>query len=375
MNLYLLSFFAILWKSTLLNGSRSAANAFTPPASSRGIAIAARRVAIDSRWGRRTTDSLLITEGLGRPAIFYSTFQSQKFSHEIFFQNLDAIYTEASSTIRCPFIKRRVADAIDNVAMIVRFLIIRHKSLWSSSTPFLHNYLLDDDHPRSRRILGGTSSNNDHHDRDYMQAPGCKAAGRYIQIDQHTGKSVKHRNLPLETIKDVIIQDWSTHNDKGYYVTGKLNSTIYRDDCLFDGPDPDMPVKGLRKYLGAASHLFDASKSFATLMDVNIVQMEMVSHDNDFDDCYDNNHNDYKNKKRTKQAIEVKWRIEGVLMLPWRPKVKPWSGWTRYHLDADNLIEYHQEGWDISVLEAFVGTMFPTLADKIWKTPHEPGDA
>jgi hypothetical protein len=208
-----------------------------------------------------------------------------------------------------------------------------------------------------------------------MQAPGCKAAGRYIQIDQHTGKSVKHRNLPLETIKDVIIQDWSTHNDKGYYVTGKLNSTIYRDDCLFDGPDPDMPVKGLRKYLGAASHLFDASKSFATLMDVNIVQMEMVSHDNDFDDCYDNNHNDYKNKKRTKQAIEVKWRIEGVLMLPWRPKVKPWSGWTRYHLDADNLIEYHQEGWDISVLEAFVGTMFPTLADKIWKTPHEPGDA
>jgi hypothetical protein len=31
-------------------------------------------------------------------------------------------------------------------------------------------------------------------------------------------------------------------NGKGYYVTGRLSKPIYRDDCLFDGPDPDMCV-------------------------------------------------------------------------------------------------------------------------------------
>lgn len=253
------------------------------------------------------------------------------FSHETFFNNLDVIYTEASTSIRCPFIKRRVADTLDNIAMIVRFLIIRHKSLWPRNWMNLERQLLDDENQE-----------------DYMQVPGCKAAGRHIQIDHHTGKSVKNMNLPLDVIQNIIIQDWSTHNDKGYYVTGKLNSTIYRDDCYFDGPDPDMPVRGLRKYLGAASHLFDSNQSYAKLKDVNIIQLESAQ-----------------------QVIEVKWRMEGVLMLPWRPKVKPWSGWTRYHLDEHGLIEYHQEGWDISVMEAFVGTLFPTLGDKIWKSSFE----
>ena len=57
---------------------------------------------------------------------------------------------------------------------------------------------------------------------------------------------------------------------KGYYITGKLNTTIYRDDCWFDGPDPDMPVRGVRKYLNAASQLFDVSASTAELLSLEI---------------------------------------------------------------------------------------------------------
>ena len=237
------------------------------------------------------------------------------------FTDLDTIYTEASKTIKCPFFKRRVADTIDNIAMIVRFLIIRHKSLWSE---------LDIDIDLEKR----------------MEAPGCKAIGRFIQTDEN-GYSIKHRNLPLETIEQIIIEDWSLSNKKGYYITGKLNSTIYRDDCLFSGPDPDQPVRGLRKYLGAASNLFDSAKSYATLTDVRIVKDDGL----------------FRNSKET---VQVCWELKGVLMLPWRPKLKPFSGWTKYHLDDDGLIVHHEEGWNIGVVEVFIATILPELAETIW---------
>ena len=237
------------------------------------------------------------------------------------FTDLDTIYTEASKTIKCPFFKRRVADTIDNIAMIVRFLIIRHKSLWSE---------LDIDIDLEKR----------------MEAPGCKAIGRFIQTDEN-GYSIKHRNLPLETIEQIIIEDWSLSNKKGYYITGKLNSTIYRDDCLFSGPDPDQPVRGLRKYLGAASNLFDSANSYATLTDVRIVKD---------DDLFRN----------SKETVQVCWELKGVLMLPWRPKLKPFSGWTKYHFDDDGLIVHHEEGWNIGVVEVFIATILPELAETIW---------
>jgi hypothetical protein len=256
----------------------------------------------------------------------FTTNQPSLHNTPSIFNDLDAIYTEASTTIKCPFFKRRVADTIDNIAMIMRFLIIRHKSIWSG---------LDIDIDLE----------------EHMKAPGCKAIGKFIQTDED-GHSIKYKHLPLQTIQQIIIEDWSPSNNKGYYITGRLNSTIYRDDCLFSGPDPDQPVRGLRKYLGAASNLFDSSKSFAALTESTVV--------NDY------NKDDNASTGCDKKAIQVRWKIEGVLMLPWHPKVKPWSGWTKYHLDDDGLIAHHEEGWDISVLEAFVGTIFPEIGDRIW---------
>lgn len=284
-----------------------------------------------------------------------------------FFNDLDTIYTEASTTIKCPFFRRRIADTIDNVAMIMRFLIVRHKSLWPAFG-----------------IIDATDLG-----LNLLQVPGCKAMGKHIQIDEN-GKSVKHCHLPIETIRDVIVQDWRSDSDayayayamagtttnvkpcslnKGYYITGKLNSTIYTDDCMFDGPDPDMPVKGLRKYLGAASNLFDSNKSFATLLDIQIIDVSVNSDSNANSKANSNFWMQPKPRLRSQygnKVVEVKWRMEGVLMLPWRPRVKPWSGWTRYYLDDNGLIAYHEEGWDISVMEAFVGTILPELGAKIW---------
>ena len=145
-------------------------------------------------------------------------------------------------------------------------------------------------------------------------------------------------------------RDWtggSAGADKGYYITGKLDSTVYRDDCLFMGPDPDMPVRGLRKYLSAAAHLFDQRQSFAELRSIQYTE---------------------DGGQRGLGIVEVKWRLGGVIMLPWHPNVEPWTGWTKYHLDEEGLVFLHEEGWDISVWRAFMCTLFPqTRSWNGWK--------
>jgi len=176
--------------------------------------------------------------------------------------------------------------------------------------------------------------------------------GKHVTMNSD-GTVCKHRYLDIYTLCEIIRADWCPAETretrpeytvernpdyKGYYITGRLNSTIYRDDCLFDGPDPDMPVRGLRKYLSAASHLFDHKLSYAMLRSLQV-------------------------EGRT---IVARWELGGVLMLPWRPKVKSWTGCTIYHLDEEGLVAIHEEQWDISVYEAFVSTIWPSLGDFIW---------
>ena len=144
----------------------------------------------------------------------------------------------------------------------------------------------------------------------------------------------------MQYLLDTIRKDWRQDTNKGYYINGKLNTTIYRDDCVFDGPDPDMPVRGLRKYLNAAANLFDHSSSTAKLLSLQIVD---------------------------EQTIEARWELEGVLHLPWHPKLPVWTGKTTYHLDNEGLVQLHEESWDISVLQAFTETLLPKAANLIWK--------
>eukprot|EP00591_Stephanopyxis_turris_P008058 CAMPEP_0195530888 /NCGR_PEP_ID=MMETSP0794_2-20130614/33995_1 /TAXON_ID=515487 /ORGANISM="Stephanopyxis turris, Strain CCMP 815" /LENGTH=293 /DNA_ID=CAMNT_0040662503 /DNA_START=205 /DNA_END=1086 /DNA_ORIENTATION=- len=235
------------------------------------------------------------------------------------FDTLNQWYNEASR-IKCPFFRRRASDTIDNMAMLFRFLLIRHKSILN---PLL--------------FLDGEKSKEEFWFVGLPDCPGCQAVGKHVRKAED-GSILKMNNLPIEEVARLIRLDWSTHR---YYITGRLNSQIYRDDCLFDGPDPDMPVRGLRKYLAAASHLFDHNKSFAELTEMTIDEERAV--------------------------IEVRWKMGGVLMLPWRPHVKPWTGTTKYHLDRElGLVYLHQEEWDITVLEAFVCTVFPRIGEIIW---------
>ena len=181
-----------------------------------------------------------------------------------------------------------------------------------------------------------------------LSPPGCRAVGRHVLTDAD-GTVRKFRGLSLEDVAETIGTDWVggefPREGRGYYITGRLNSTVYTDDCLFDGPDPDMPVRGLRKYLSAASHLFDPKSSRADMLSI----------------LSEEGGGNMKNG-----VVAVQWRIGGTLMLPWRPTVKPWTGTTRYHLDDNMLVYYHEEEWDISAWEAFFCVVWPELGSRIW---------
>jgi hypothetical protein len=221
--------------------------------------------------------------------------------------HMDLWYSESLS-IKCPFFRRRMADLLDGVDMVMRFLIIRHKSLDLIGPP-----------------------------------PGCRSSRM---------SKVKCRQLSIDDRLDTIRLDWKTDTHKGYYITGRLNTTIYRDDVLFDGPDPDMPVRGLRKYLNAASHLFDHSTSTAELLSLQVG----VEHEN---------------------TIVAKWKLQGVLHLPWHPELPIWTGQTTYHFGEDGLVHLHKESWDISVAQAFTQTLWPEMAENFWSTtsPNEQEEA
>jgi hypothetical protein len=205
-----------------------------------------------------------------------------------------------SLAIKCPFFRRRASDILDAVDMVMRFVVIRHKSL---------------------DLLG--------------PPPAWQCQGKQCN---------KVLGLSIEETAAIIRKDWREDTKKSYYITGRLNTTIYRDDCFFDGPDPDMPVKGLRKYLNAASQLFDQRQSFSELLSLEIQG----------------------------DVIVADWKMRGVLMLPWHPLLPEWTGQTTYHRDINGLIYKHDETWDMSVTEAFMRTMLPQLAETIWRTEEVP---
>ena len=136
-------------------------------------------------------------------------------------------------------------------------------------------------------------------------------------------------SLTLEQVAQIIQTDLEFRQ---YYVTGKLTHSIYAHDCFFDAPDPDMPVLGVHRYADALSGLFDPSSS-----KMEVISFEILG----------------------PKILEARWRLEGHLQLPWRPAIKPFTGATRYELNADNRVYRHTETWSISVFDAFFSVLFP----------------
>jgi hypothetical protein len=233
-------------------------------------------------------------------------------------EKIDGWYGE-SQKVKCPFFRRRYGDVLDNLEWFVRNIIVR---------------------PPCRSSLGPIQACQP----IQMEVGGRK--GRYKSVP-------KTKNLPVERIMETIRRDWEgitrrrTNNNnqssKGYYVTGKLSTSIYRDDCWFLSPDPDLPVQGLRKYIGIASHLFDSKTSHSELL--SLQQQQQQEEEND--------------TTQPHLQIKAEWKLSLTLKLPWRPSLPPFTGTTLYKFDEDNLIYQHEETWDISLLDAFLA-MFPS---------------
>ena len=218
---------------------------------------------------------------------------------------LDRCY-HRSQSIKCPFLRRRYGDFLDNVETLMKYTIIR---------------------PQCRSL---------------MEPPQAwRPAGTNKKLH-----GIKYKGLSLEELRSIVLHDWRPKAGKGYYITGKVTTACYRDDCLFTGPDPDMPIRGLRKYIGVAAHLFDFDESCAALKALKVV-----------DD----------------HTLVAEWQLRGILRLPWHPSLPTFSGKTVYHVDTDGLIKHHEEFWNISVAHAFCFTLFPELARRIWKddTPEK----
>ena len=81
----------------------------------------------------------------------------------------------------------------------------------------------------------------------------------------------------------------------------KLCSTIMVHCWLVDGK-PDVQVQGWRAYTAAVANLFDPADSHADLISI---------------------------RPTDDHTIEMRWRLEGVLKLPGRPRIKPYTGTTR----------------------------------------------
>jgi len=166
---------------------------------------------------------------------------------------------------------------------------------------------------------------------DAVLAVGRFVLARHKRLDVQpvTSLGVKTVGLDTAAVRDLIEGDFRERN---YYVTGRLSRRVYADDCYFNSPDPDTPVVGLRKYVDAISHLFEQKSSRVELLEIEIL---------------DSDH------------ILARWRLEGTLMLPWRPTFKAYTGSTVYTLNEERLVSRHEENWSITALDAFVSTLFP----------------
>jgi Uncharacterized conserved protein (DUF2358) len=298
--------------SALKTSAKAAPNTIPPPLTT--AAVAAAVAAADATT--TATAAAAVTVALSPWEVWWLT-------------HLDQWYN-TSQKLHCPFWRRRLGDSLDHVEQLVQHFVIR-RDAWPLLGP-----------PRGWRPPGMD-----------IKAAAAAAARRSTTGGVVVVSSSKQYGVSLQALQQVLIHDWkaaTTH--KGYYVTGRLTTSIYRNDCIFDGPDPDMPIRGLRKYMGVASHLFDVTKSHATLL--SLEQVVLHSDDDDNTDA------------RPRPHLLAHWELQGVLKLPWKPSFPTFRGTTRYYLDQDGLIERHVETWDVSVARAFCHTLWPQLAEQIW---------
>lgn len=139
----------------------------------------------------------------------------------------------------------------------------------------------------------------------------------------------KLRGLSLEQMKAKLIEGVSSTN---WFTNGKVDYRLFSSK-YFRFKDPSVEVFGIEEYALGVSRLFDPS----TVMD--IVETRITG----------------------EREIEMKWRLEAVLRLPFKPKIKPYYVTTYFRTDDEGLIYEQEEFFSIPEWELLLSIFFPNF--------------
>lgn len=185
--------------------------------------------------------------------------------------------------------------------------------------------------------------------RDFTKlAPLGKAGSSSSSFD---GKTL---NLTLQELASRLADELTVgHTGQGgYFISGDLDESIFRDDCLF--VDPTNRVTSLSQYRNALRILFDPAKSRVEL--VKPIQVKEEEH-----------------------TIEATIRSRGFLQLPWRPYITAYESSIVYTVDENGLISEQSQTWSKAASKALresftPGWNRPAPQSTLSPLPNEPKD-
>jgi hypothetical protein len=156
------------------------------------------------------------------------------------------------------------------------------------------------------------------------------------KYESHSSRDGKTLHLPLQELASRLAEDLTAGHTGhgGYLISGDLDESIYRDDCVF--VDPTNRVSSLSQYRNALRILFDPTES-----QVRLVKPIRVN-----------------NQKR---EIEAKIRSRGVLQLPWRPYITAYESNIVYSIDEDGLISQQSQTWSKAASKALQESFTPSI--------------
>ena len=159
------------------------------------------------------------------------------------------------------------------------------------------------------------------------------------------GKTI---HLSLSELASRLAEDLTVGHTKkgGYFISGDLDESIYRDDCVF--VDPTNRVTNLSQYRNALRILFDPTES-----QVKLVKPIEVNEET--------------------RTIEATIRSRGVLQLPWRPYITAYESNIVYTIDENGLISEQSQTWSKAASKALQESFTPSLFRPAPRSTLPPG--
>lgn len=138
----------------------------------------------------------------------------------------------------------------------------------------------------------------------------------------------KLTGISLEDLQDRLVEGVSQTN---WFVTGNVDFRLFSSDFKFR--DPSVSVGSIEEYAAGVARLFEEES-----------EMDVVSVERTGD-----------------REIKMVWRLEAILKLPFRPKVKAYYVTTYFRTNDDGLICEQEEFFSIPEWELIASIFFPNL--------------